>query len=320
MSDQADRLRQLVEASRAVNSSGASLVVDDVPPYDLRSNALTRSLLFTSGKGGVGTSNIVLNLAIALAEIGQKVLVVDADLGLANLDILCGLTPRYDLGDVVSGHCTLAEAIVTGPGGLEIIPGAHAIRVRAEALSGAAGRLVDELRELESAADFLLVDAGSGLGPGLKTLVAAADEVVIVTTPEPTSLADAHAAIARFRRLTTQPRLRIVVSQAGSGAEAAHVLEHLVASSRQFLGAVVTPLGPGFVRSDTHVPLAVRGRQPFVTAFPSAPASRSLRRMARALVRENRPVTDRRRAGFFAGMAARWAFRIVNGARAVSTP
>jgi flagellar biosynthesis protein FlhG len=320
MSDQADRLRQLVEASRAVNSSAASLLVDDVPPYDPRSSSHTRSLLFTSGKGGVGTSNIVLNLAIALADIGQEVLVVDADLGLANLDILCGLTPRYDLGDVLSGHCTLAEAIVTGPAGIKIIPGAHAIRVRAEALSGAAGRLVDELRELESASDFLLVDAGSGLGSGLKTLVAAADEAVIVTTPEPTSLADAHAAIARFRRLNAQPRLRVLVSQAGSVAEASQILEHLVASSRQFLGAVVTPLGPGFVSVDPHVPLAVRGRQPFMTAFPNAPASRSLRRMAQALVRENRPRTRQRRAGFFSGMAARWAFRIVNGARAVSSP
>ena len=160
-----------------------------------------RSLLFTSGKGGVGTSNLVLNLAIALGELGQDVLVIDADIGLANLDLLCGLAPRYDLGDVLAGRCGLGEAVMTGPGGIRIVPGAHAIRTGAEMLEDGADRLVDELGELESESDFVLVDAGSGLGPGATKLAAAADSAVIVSTPEPTSLADAHAAIGRFRRL-----------------------------------------------------------------------------------------------------------------------
>ena len=129
-------------------------------------------------------------------------------------------------------------------------------------------RLVAELGELESESDFVLVDAGSGLGPGVAMLAAAADQVVIVSTPEPTSIADAHAAIGRFRRLAVPPRLRVLVNQATLGAEAAEVLDRLVASSRQFLGAVVSPLGPGSVRADPHVPLAVRGRRPFLTAFP----------------------------------------------------
>ncbi len=124
-----------------------------------------RSLLFTSGKGGVGTSNLVLNLAIALGELGEKVLVVDADLGLANLDLLCGLAPRFDLGDVLAGRCTLADVVMTGPGAIRIVPGAHAIRTGAEMLDDGPAHLVDELGELESESDFVLVDAGSGLGP-----------------------------------------------------------------------------------------------------------------------------------------------------------
>ena len=120
MSDQADRLRQLVGASRAA-SALASAVADDEPSEAVIGAIVSlsrtaQSLLFTSGKGGVGTSNLVLNLAIALGELGQRVLVVDADLGLANLDLLCGLAPRYDLGDVLAGRCRLVEAIVTGPG------------------------------------------------------------------------------------------------------------------------------------------------------------------------------------------------------------
>jgi flagellar biosynthesis protein FlhG len=256
----------------------------------------------------------VLNLAIALAERDQRVLVIDADLGLANLDLLCGLTPRYDLGDVLAGRCALEDAVATGPGNVQIVPGAHAIRTGVDLLEDGLGRLVAELGELESAVDFVLVDAGSGLGPGATLLAGAADQAVIVTTPEPTSIADAHAAINRFSRRAAPPRLRLLVNQATSVAEAADVLDQLVASCRQFLGAVVSPLGPGSVRADPHVRLAVRARRPFVMAFPSAVASRGVRRLARALVRERQPPI--RRTGFFAGLAARWRIHLLTLANA----
>jgi flagellar biosynthesis protein FlhG len=311
MSDQADRLRQLVGASRAATAT--TLAEDEPCVLTLEPPGRTRSLLFTSGKGGVGTSNLVLNLAIALGEMGQRVVVVDADIGLANLDLLCGLTPRYDLGDVLAGRCALGDAVVTGPGEIQIVPGAHAIRTGAEDLGEGPARLVAELGELESDADFVLVDAGSGLGYGVAMLAAAADQVVVVSTPEPTSIADAHAAISRFRRLAAPPRLRVVVNQAASPSEAIDVLDRLVASSRQFLGAVVSPLGPGSIRADPHVPLAVRSRQPFLTAYPGASASRGVRRLARALVKEREPAPRGRRTGFFSVLAARWALALVAG-------
>ncbi|MGO9470793.1 MAG: AAA family ATPase [Isosphaeraceae bacterium] len=317
MSDQADRLRRLALASRA--TAVASALVEDAPLLTAReSKRTTRSLLFTSGKGGVGTSNLVLNLAVALGEMGQCVVAVDADLGLANLDLLCGLTPRYDLGDVLSGRCRLVDAVVTGPGDIQILPGAHAIRTNGEDLSGGPARLAAELRELESEADFVLVDAGSGLGTGITMLAAAADQVVIVSTPEPTSVAGAHAAISRFHRLPASPRLRVLVNQAASAAEAADVLDRLVASSRHFLGAVVSPLWPGCIRADPHVPLAVRTRRPFATAYPAARASRGVRRVARALVRERHPPLRDHSAGFFAAVAARWAPSRVNSGKATT--
>lgn len=307
MSDQADKLRQWVQAR-----SGATALAD--PPQAAPSPApaappTARSLLLTSGKGGVGTSNLALNLAIALGEYGQRVALVDADLGLANIDLLCGLAPASDLGDVLAGTCSLADAIVTGPGGVRVLAGAHGMRTLTEVLDEGPARLVAELAALEAEADFLLVDAGTGLGPSVATLAAAADQVVLVTTPEPTSVADAHAAIGRLRRLALAgpPTLRAVVNQAGSPAEALDVLARLAASSRQFLGAVVSPLG--FVRHDPHVALAVRARRPFVTEYPNAPASRGVRRLARALIEERQPRP--RRPGFFKALAARWALRQV---------
>ena len=300
MSDQADGLRELVRA-RSGASAVAELPSTAAPPE------AARSLVITSGKGGVGTSNLALNLAIALGERGERVVLVDADLGLANIDLLCGLAPACDLGDVLEGGRPLADAIVSGPGGIRIVPGAHGARTLIEALGDAPRRLVAELAALETGADYLLVDAGTGLGSSITTLATAADEVILVTTPEPTSMADAHAAIRRYGRLDAPTVLRAVVNQARNAAEAADVLARLSASSRQFFGAVVDGLGS--VRADPGVPLAVRARRPFLVASPHSVASRDVRRLARALVdRQGTPTPARsRRLGFFAALAARRA-------------
>src|SRR5262249_26786964 len=142
------------------------------------SQGAAHSLLFTSGKGGVGTSNVVLNLAIALGEMDARVVVVDADIGLANLDLLCGFYPRYDLGDVLMGRCELSDAVVRGPGGIQVVAGAHASRTGMGNLGDGAKRLASELADLARDFDFVLIDAGSGLCPGALVLAAAAQQVV----------------------------------------------------------------------------------------------------------------------------------------------
>jgi flagellar biosynthesis protein FlhG len=306
MSDQADNLRQLVEARRVVTVSTAAVSLERAPASakpEPTLSKIARSLLFTSGKGGVGTSNLVLNLAIALGELGQRVVVVDADTGLANLDVLCGLTPRFDLGDVMAGCCRLVDALVSGPGEIQIIPGAHAIRTPDNQLGEAPAKLVAELNELGAECDFILIDAGSGLGPGIRLLAAAVEQAVVVSTPEPTSIADAHAVIGRFGRLASAPRIRLLVNQAASSSEAVDTLDQLIASSRHFQGAVVSPLGTGWIRADSRVPLAVRARKPFLTAFPGSVAARGVRRLARTLVRERCP-PERNRGGFLRALAA----------------
>jgi len=293
MSDQADVLRQLVRAREGPGPASEN------PGHLLAA----QSLVFTSGKGGVGTSNIALNLAIALGEMGQRVALIDADFGLANLDLLCGMVPNSDLGDVLAGGRPLSEAILPGPGDIRILPGAHGTRTMADVLGDAPKRLARELSALEAGSDFLLIDAGSGLGTSIPTLAAAADGVVLVTTPEPTSVADAHAALRRFGRTVKPMTLRVVVNQAHSNAEASECLATLSASSRQFLGMVVSPLG--FVRSDSHVPRAVRSRTPFVTAYPNSLAAKNVRRLAETLIDERRPRVAR--PSFFTTLTARWA-------------
>jgi flagellar biosynthesis protein FlhG len=315
MSDQAEKLRQLVGATAA--RTGAVIPTGDPGSRgevdgESASPRSAHCLLFTSGKGGVGTSNLVLNLAIALGQMKQRVLVVDGDIGLANLDLLGGFSPRHDLGDVLQGRCELADAVVVGPCGIRVVPGAHAARTSMGDLGDAAERLAREVKELSLDFDFVLIDAGSGMGPGAGLLATASDDVVVVSTPEPTSLADAHAAIGRFHQLQTV-RLRVLVNQATSHAEGTFVLDEIVNSSRQFRGAVVAPLEPGFVRVDPHVPMAVRGRRPFVTAFPAAAASRGVRRIARALCLERYPPVRTKQAGFGAALRARLRLAVVVG-------
>ncbi len=306
MPDQADGLRQWVQAR-----SGSTGLADPPPrpaqPEPPRPKTKARSLLFTSGKGGVGTSNVALNLAIALGELGRRVLLVDADLGLANIDLLCGLAPRCDLGDVLVGDCPLESAIVDGPAGIKIVPGAHGMRTLVEVLADGPARLAAGLAALEAESDHVIIDAGSGLGSAIATLAAAADEVVVVTTPEPTSTADAHAAIGRFRRLPHPPMLRILVNQARTDVEGSELLSRITATSREFLGMVVEPLG--YIRHDLGVPDAVRARRPYLIEAPNGLASRSTRRLAGILTDERG--SRARRPGFFTTLRARWALEQV---------
>ena len=260
----------------------------------------------TSGKGGVGGSNLALNLAIALGELGKRVVLVDADLGLANIDILCGLTPSADLGDVLTGSCALADALIEGPAGIKIIAGAHGMHGLPDVLGDGPARLAAELSDLESESDYLIIDAGSGLGSGILTLAESAREVVVVTTPEPTSIADAQAAFSRLRRLRN-PRLRLVVNQARSTTEGLETLSRLTNGSREFFNTKVEPLG--FVRFDLKVRQAVRERRPFTAASPNASASRDIRRIAAGLLNEAKARgggTPEATPGFFNTLAARW--------------
>jgi flagellar biosynthesis protein FlhG len=311
MPDQAERLRQLAgigaQAGVIVPRDRCERVEKDAGRDEHPQASGAISLLFTSGKGGVGTSNIVLNLAIALGEMGASVVVVDADFGLANLDLLGGIYPRYDLGDVLMGRCELARAVVPGPAGIQVLPGAHASRTNLTDLGDGASRLACELAELAIDFEFMLIDGGSGLSASAGILAAAVDGAVIVTTPEPTSVADAHAAISRFHHVGIS-RLRVVVSQAASRAEGMLVLEQITSASRQFKGAVVKPLGPGFVRADARVRKAVCCRRPFVSAFPASAASRGIRRIARSLLAERQPTAAGERFGIRATIAGGWGF------------
>ena len=207
------------------------------------------------------------------------------------------MTPACDLGDVLASSRPLADAILVGPHGVRILAGAHGTRTMADLLADAPRRLVAEMAAIEADTEFLLIDAGSGLDPSIAALAEAADGAVLVTTPEPTSIADAHAAL---KRLGGARSLRLAVNQARSRAEGAECLDRLAASSRHFLGLAATPLGA--VRFDPLVARAVRSREPFVDGLPDlfggprrAPDGQGAAGLAGGENHANGPVRDARR-------------------------
>lgn len=236
----------------------------------------------TSGKGGVGKTNLVTGLAMLMAESGLKVMLLDGDLSLANVDLLLGLAPRYNLYDVVHGHKRLSEIILRGPNDIRIIPAASGVEEMAGLDDYRREVLVRSLESVARDRDVLLIDTGSGIHRQNIRLAQLADEILVVTTPEPTAFSDAYATIKVLasRRLANPPRL--VVNMARTEAEAGRVAARVARVADQFLG--FEPQLYGVIPQDESVPKAVKSQQSFVKKFPDGPATAGLRELMRRLL------------------------------------
>jgi flagellar biosynthesis protein FlhG len=239
---------------------------------------LARALAVTSGKGGVGKSNIAVNLAVCLARLGRRVCLLDADLGLANADLLCGLTPRLTLEHVVCGRCRLAEAMLLAPGGFRLIPGACGVARLADLGGPQRLALLEQLTSLERVADIVIIDTAAGLSTNVLAFAAAARRVIVATTPEPTAMTDGYGMIKALAARAPRTRVDLVVNMAGSRAEAEDVFGRMDRVSRTFLGRSLELAG--IVPTDSAVQEAVRHRVPFVLFSPDGRATAALYRLA----------------------------------------
>jgi flagellar biosynthesis protein FlhG len=309
--DQATQLRSLVSRPMAEAPAAAPAR----PPERPRTPRAS-VIAVTSGKGGVGKSNIAINLAIQFASAGRNVVLLDADLGLANADVLCNIDLPYNLSHVIARKKELSEVLVRAPGGFRLIGGASGLARMADLADSDRQRLVDALAELEQQADVIIIDTGAGISPNVLSFTRAADQVLVVTTPEPTAITDAYAVIKVISRQgmpgsapDTNPnrsvgenpenRLSLLVNQARSAAEAQVVQERIAKVAKQFLG--VSVLDAGYVPADEQVMLAVRRRTPFVLGSPRCPASLSVAKLAMRLQQGVGNNLDN--AGFFSRMS-----------------
>lgn len=288
--DQASRLRALVgQAGNAGQVGAGAARGDEVSAWRRAGHAGVPVVAITSGKGGVGKTNLAVNLSIALAARGARVTLVDADLGMANTDVLLGLSPSRRIDAVVGssggGSWSLAGVCVEAPGGFRLVPGSAGVARMANLPRESRAAMIDALSTLSASSDVVLIDTGAGAHAGVTSFVRAADVALVVVTPEPTSIADAYAMVKCLtdagRMREAMPRVMLVVNQAVDEEEARGVHARIAAVSARFLGAEPGMLG--WVPSDAGVGRAVRARVPFVMREPRGAAGLAVGRLAGAI-------------------------------------
>ena len=300
--DQATTLRTLAARQQAGASAPTSVSVSTLMSTPAPVPAVRRRaqvIAVTSGKGGVGKSNISVNLAIKLAESGKRVALLDADFGLANVDVLCNVDLRWNLSHFIGRKRELKDILQKGPGGFFLIGGASGLAKMADLTDADRQHLVNAMAELEQQFDVMIVDTGAGINANVLCFTRAADHVLIVTTPEPTAITDAYAVAKVMSRDGQDRAMSLLVNQVRSPAEGRAVYERIAKVARQFLG--VGLFDAGYVFADENVPTAVRRRSPFVVSAPKCAASASIGQLAVRLLQD--PPTTVASGGFFHRMS-----------------
>ena len=273
MSDQAEVLRRAAKRGQ-----------DNQPLRRLsqqRSADTARVTAVTSGKGGVGTATFGGNLAVVLSRRGRGVTILDADLGLANVDVVLGLAARHNLHHVINGTLSLEDILIKGPRDVQIIPGASGLRNIADMGLEDRQYLVESLHKATHGRDLVIVDTAAGMSRNVLDFVLSAQEIIVLTAPEPAAMTDAYAMIKVGSRENPNSVVRLVVNMCPNRAVAEDVVEQLTLLSDRFLGFRFDALG--YIPTDPSVGKAVRQRQPFVLAYPYSPASAAMVSIARRL-------------------------------------
>ncbi len=257
----------------------------------------TRVVAVTSGKGGVGKSTLSVNLAIALGKLGRRVLLFDGDLGLANVNVMMGIIPEFNIYEVLKGKKRLRDIVIPTSYGIDIIAGANGISQLANLDEAQRELFLEQLGEL-TGYDIMMIDTGAGVGANVLGLVTPADEIVVVTTPEPTAITDAYGMIKSIVAATGQEKpIKLVVNRAPSAIEAKRVADRLMSISGQFLKTGVQSLG--FVFEENLVQKSIRSQRPHVVLYPGSKSSACINHIGARLVNASVKEDSQGILGFF---------------------
>jgi flagellar biosynthesis protein FlhG len=292
MDDQASTLRLIASNAPPIPVGMQFDQLMTAEPYtpSTRSTPL-RCLAITGGKGGVGKSNLSVNLALELGELGKQIGLLDADFGLANADLLCGVTPKYHLGHLITGTKELSEITIKLSENVTLIPGGSGIEEMANFSFTARPFIYSQLMDMEANLDFMLIDTAAGIAENVIGVLISATEVVVVVTPDPTSIVDAYATIKVILRHSPTKQISVVVNNVVGIGDAEHVFQQISSAARTFLKHKVDFLG--MVPHDPMVSEAIREMTPVVQYKPDSPASRAIRLIAKQIQKASpSPISD----------------------------
>lgn len=285
MSDQAEKLRQMTLNSSILKS-----------PI-IKQSSKSRVITVTSGKGGVGKTNFTVNLALALAALDQKVLVIDADLGMANVEVVLGCSASYNILNLLEDGLKITDVVTEGPRGIKFMAGGSGIYHLANLSDEHLKHIVGQISLFDNWADIVLVDTGAGLSRNVLNFVMAADEVIIITTPEPTAITDAYAMMKAYTGQNGVAPLSLVVNRILDLDEGQMVVDKLLRVSQRFLDISINNLG--YVYEDRKMVTAVKKQIPLLMLFPDAISSRCIENIAQRLLYGENTQKPRGMRGFF---------------------
>ncbi|KZL94153.1 MinD/ParA family protein [Clostridium magnum] len=269
MLDQAEKLRQLA-------------VKDKENKKDIGSEkSKPRIITVTSGKGGVGKSNFVVNIAISLQKRGKKVLIFDADMGMGNDDVLMGFLPRYNVFDVIVGNKTIAEVMIEGPHGVKLLPGGTGVARIEEVETEQREKFIEKLSSLADL-DYIIMDTGAGINRTVLGFVACCEELIIITTPEPTSLTDAYSLIKAVSHFNIKKSAKVVINRIIDDKEGELTFNKFNSAAKKFLNIDLQYLGS--IADDKRLVQAVRKQEPFVISYPSSTVAKDVNNIADRII------------------------------------
>jgi flagellar biosynthesis protein FlhG len=258
---------------------------------------VVRVVAVTSGKGGVGKTNVTANLAVALAHLGRRVMVLDADVGLGNLDVLLGLTPPYSLADVLSGQRRLRDVLFPGPGGISVLPAGCGFQNLTALSDHQIRELQSEMDELQDETDVLLIDTGAGIGRNVTSFATMAQDIIVVATPEPTSLTDAYALMKVLSTQYSERRFRLLVNMTRTATDGRDVYQKLSLVAERFLHISIDFLGS--IPYDPRLTEAVCQQRPLVELYPQSKAAQAFLGLAHDLAEWPLPESPKGGLQFF---------------------
>lgn len=251
----------------------------------------------TGGKGGVGKTSVTVNLAVALAEQGHSVMLMDADLGLANIDVMLGLKPHKNLSHVLSGEADINDILVEGPGGIQIVPASSGTQAMSQLSPAEHAGLIQAFSQIGQKIDYLIIDTAAGISDTVISFTQASQDILFVVCDEPTSITDAYALMKVLNKDYRLDRFRVLANQVRSPAEGREVFQRLARVCERFLDVTLDYVGS--VPFDEHLRKAIKKQRAVMELFPRAPASMALRQLAKKVETWPLPVAPGGHIEFF---------------------